>query len=227
MPAGLNGMAHQDREERNKHENELKRILSSSEKRGLILRVIGSLAFQIHCQKFGYLHEAMGCSYTDIDFASCRRDVTALKSMMLDLGNQENREVYIISGGDRSIFINDQVGIYVDIFYDNLDFCHQISWTGRLEVDSPTIPLADMLLEKMQIVEINEKDVINTIMLLLEHDIAEEDKETINNQWSMDCRAVQQRLGSMANDNDEPKKISSCYPRIMSRLMEGKRNVLL
>jgi hypothetical protein len=55
-----------------------------------------------------------------------------------------------------------------------------IRWTGRLEVDSPSIPLAEMLLEKMQIVQINEKDIIDTIMLLLEHPLGDIDKETIN-----------------------------------------------
>jgi hypothetical protein len=47
-------------------------------------------------------------------------------------------------------------------------------------VDSPTIPLAELLMEKMQIVQINEKDVIDTIMLLLEHPLGSNDKETIN-----------------------------------------------
>jgi hypothetical protein len=49
-----------------------------------------------------------------------------------------------------------------------------------LEVDHPSIPLAEMLLEKMQIVQINEKDIIDTIMLLLEHPLGDEDHETIN-----------------------------------------------
>ena len=57
-----------------------------------------------------------------------------------------------------------------------------IPWNGRLEVDSPTIPLAELLMEKMQIVKINEKDVIDTIMLLLEHPLGEIDHETINMQ---------------------------------------------
>ncbi len=47
-------------------------------------------------------------------------------------------------------------------------------------MDTPTIPLAEMLLEKMQIVRINEKDIIDTIMLLLEHPLGSNDDETIN-----------------------------------------------
>jgi hypothetical protein len=50
----------------------------------------------------------------------------------------------------------------------------------RLEKDPLTIPLADLLLEKTQIVEINEKDVKDSILLLLEHPLGSEDKEMIN-----------------------------------------------
>jgi hypothetical protein len=66
------------------------------------------------------------------------------------------------------------------VFYEKLDFCHTIYWKDRLEIDSPTIPPAELLLEKMQIVQINEKDVIDTIMLLLEHPLGDHDQEMIN-----------------------------------------------
>ena len=47
-------------------------------------------------------------------------------------------------------------------------------------MDQPTLPLAEMLLEKMQIVKINEKDIIDTLMLLLEHPLGDHDQETIH-----------------------------------------------
>ena len=59
-------------------------------------------------------------------------------------------------------------------------FSHVIYWDDRLEVDHPTIPLAELLLEKMQIYQINEKDVIDTMMLLLEHPLGDNDNEVIN-----------------------------------------------
>jgi len=61
--------------------------------------------------------------------------------------------------------------------------CHRIDWTKRLEVDKPTIPLADIVLEKLQIVEINPKDIKDLIILFLEHDVANEDNETINGKY--------------------------------------------
>ena len=174
------GMSKQDQTERDKFEGELMRIIKASNEAGILLRVIGSLAFQMHCPKYGYLQEAMGRAYTDIDFAGYSKQAKEIKILMSGLGYTERREVFIISEGERSIFDHSEIGIYVDVFYEKLDFCHPIYWDGRLEVDNPTIPLAEMLLEKMQIVRINEKDVIDTIMLLLEHPLGDMDDETIN-----------------------------------------------
>ena len=175
------GMAPQDAAERAKFENEVRRIVAAGSEAGVALRLLGSLAFQMHCPQFGGLQAKMGRAYTDIDFASYGRQFKAIRALLLDqLGYAEDREVFINTEGSRAIFENPANGLHVDIFYDKLDFCHVIRWDGRLEVDSPTIPLAELLLEKMQIVKLNEKDVIDTIMLLLEHPFGEGDQETIN-----------------------------------------------
>ena len=174
------GMGEQNQAEREKFEGELKRILSASQEAGILMRVIGSLAFQMHCPQFGFLQAAMGRAYTDIDFGAYGRQSKQIQELMTSLGYAENREVYIVSEGARAIFDKPETGLHVDVFYEKLDFCHTIYWKDRLEVDSPTIPLTELLLEKMQIVKINEKDVIDTIMLLLEHPLGDIDKETIN-----------------------------------------------
>jgi len=180
MTNGSIGMGEQDRSERDKFENELKRILQASDEAGILLRVIGSLAFQMHCPQFGYLQAAMGRAYTDIDFGAYGKQNKQISELMALLGYTDNREVFIASEGERAIFDKPGTGLHVDIFYEKLDFCHAIYWKDRLEVDSPTIPLTELLLEKMQIVQINEKDVIDTIMLLLEHPLGDVDRETIN-----------------------------------------------
>lgn len=174
------GMGKQDQTERERFENELKTILKASEQAGILMRVIGSLAFQLHCPQFGYLQAALGRAYTDIDFGAYSKQSKQIQELMTSLGYTENREVFIVSEGTRAIYDKPETGLHVDIFYEKLDFCHTIYWKERLEVDAPTIPLAELLLEKMQIVKINEKDVIDTIMLLLEHPLGDTDDETIN-----------------------------------------------
>src|SRR5512133_1710053 len=96
------GMAEQDRSEREKFENELKRILEASDQAGILLRVIGSLAFQMHCPNYGYLQAAMGRAYTDIDFGAYKKQTKQIQALMAGLGYVDNREVFIASEGERS-----------------------------------------------------------------------------------------------------------------------------
>jgi hypothetical protein len=173
-------MGAQDRVEREKFESEVARIVEAGNRAGLTLRLLGSLAFQAHCPRLGALQAQLGRAYTDIDFAGYAKEAKAAGALLTGLGYREDKEIFVVSEGSRAIFENPANGLHVDVFYDKLDFCHVIRWNGRLEMDSPTIPLAELLLEKMQIVKINEKDVIDTIMLLLEHPLGDSDAETIN-----------------------------------------------
>ena len=224
------GMGEQDRSERERFENELKAILRASDDAGILLRVIGSLAFQLHCAQFGYLQAAMGRAYTDIDFAAYGRQNQQISALMASLGYVENREVFIATEGERAIFDKPATGLHVDVFYEKLDFCHAIYWRDRLEVDSPTIPLAELLLEKMQIVQINEKDVIDTIMLLLEHPLGDVDKETINIKLAAQLCANDWGLWRTTTMNlDKVRQLATAYPqltaeqksKIESQVMEG------
>ena len=211
------GMGEQDQAEREKFENELQRILNASEENNVTLRVIGSLAFQMHCPKYGYLQAAMGRAYTDIDFAGYRKEAKAVNQMMTALDYKESREVFIMSEGDRSIFHQVNGSLYVDVFYDKLDFSHVISWENRLDVDSPTIPLAELLLEKMQIFEINEKDIIDTIMLLLEHPLGDSDVEVINIERISQLLAKDWGLWRTSTMNlDKVKQLAGQYSQLSS-----------
>jgi hypothetical protein len=180
MPDPTIGMGPQDRAERERFEKEVHRIVEAGNASGVTLRLLGSLAFHTHCPKFGHLQEKMNRAYTDIDLAGYSKQAAGVRGVMQGLGYTEQKEVFVVSEGGRAIFENPKVRMHVDVFYEKLDFCHVIPWNGRLQVDSPTIPLAELLLEKMQIVKINEKDVIDTIMLLLEHPFGEDDHETVN-----------------------------------------------
>ena len=75
--------------------------------------------------------------------------------------------------------------------------CHAISFE-RLDVDSPTVPLAELLVTKLQIVRMNEKDVKDIVAIVLEHPVGKGDDETIN--ASRDRRALRLGLGPLAHD---------------------------
>ena len=154
--------------------------LAEEENRDVIMRLIGALAFRTHCTQFGYIQDDLGRVFTDIDFASYPRFFKDIVRVLAELGYEEDKTVTQLFSESRLLFHDPLFGRHIDIFFNKLDFCHVISFVNRLEVEQLTLPLAELLLEKMQIVKINEKDLIDTIMLLREHPVGETDKETIN-----------------------------------------------
>lgn len=161
---------------------EAQRILHAAKQEGVLLRMIGALAFNMHCPKFGYLQEALERRYTDIDFASYGKQGSKITKLFMELGYQEDFMVRRLFGDVRMLFHENGGDRHCDVFLDKLEFCHDIPFQDRLEVDEPTVPLAELLLEKMQIVKLNRKDVVDTIMLLREHQIGDSDADIINAQ---------------------------------------------
>jgi hypothetical protein len=155
-------------------------IVEQGQNQNAILRLLGAVAFYLHCPAYGSFQAKANRHFTDLDFAAYFKDYAAILKTFEGLGFEEDREVAVVYARHRLVFDDRNSALHVDIFFDKLDFCHPIPWTRRLEVDSPTIPLAELLLEKMQIIKLNEKDVIDTLMLLREHPIDYGDSETIN-----------------------------------------------
>lgn len=161
-------------------EAEAERLLRAADKAGVTLRILGALAFKRRCPNGARLHDVLGRTYTDIDFAGYGRQASAIRQLLTGEGYLEDSMTYVESEGSRMVLTHPQTEIHLDVFLDKLEFCHTIRWNGRLEASSDTIPLAEMLMQKMQIVQINEKDIIDTIMLVLDHPLGEVDGETIN-----------------------------------------------
>ncbi len=148
-------------------------IVEDAQEQGLKLRILGSLAYRIHCPANLQLFEAMERALTDIDFSADRRQSREIKKFLVERGYEEDRRMTASTEGMRYYFEDPNNGLGVDVFYNELFFCHKIPLRDRLDLDSPTITTCDLLLEKMQIVELNLKDVKDTLVLMLEHPVVE------------------------------------------------------
>jgi len=155
-------------------------ILKVAKKYGIEMRLMGAAAVKLHCPEFLYIHDRMERKLSDLDFMSLSKYRKAMKTLFKELNYAIDQSLLYLTGGKRYIFYDSVEGIHVDVFFDRLEMCHTVDFGKRLMLDYPTIPLADILLEKMQIVELNEKDIIDTVVLLREHEIGETDKETVN-----------------------------------------------
>ena len=155
---------------------EAETIIAEAAARDLRLRLLGALAVIKQCPGGIWLLEKTNRVLTDLDFMGYDKEIGKVEQMFGDLGYEVlgGRGVTMDVWIGRRIF-HDPSGVRrrVDVFLDRLDFCHPIELKGRLDLDPVTIPLTDILLEKLQIVEINEKDLKDLVVLLLEHPIAD------------------------------------------------------
>lgn len=154
-------------------EAEVLRLVAEAQSAGVPMRVLGSLGVSIHCPATAHLLPSFKRTYSDIDLAAYRRNAREVTRVLTAAGYIEDRQLAIDSEGRRGLYDHASNGTHVDVFFDVLEFCHPIALAGRLELDSPSLPVADLLLSKLQIVKINEKDVIDASLLILEHPLVE------------------------------------------------------
>jgi hypothetical protein len=202
---------------------EAHRILGSAKSEGVLLRLLGALAFHIHCPKFFYMQEMLGRTFSDIDFASYRQESPRISKLFAELGYQNDPRVRALFGSRLVFYDTSSRSRHCDVFLDKLEFCHDIVFQDRLELDDPTVPLAELLLEKMQIVKLNEKDIIDTMMLLREHEIGGSDDDTINADYLAGLTARDWGLWKTVTINLEKVKETTQTLKKLSE--EDKRDV--
>jgi hypothetical protein len=118
--------------------------------------------------------------YVDIDLIGHRKEAAKTKQLFTELGYRP-RERFNALDGSRLIFNDIKNQRRVDIFLDAFQMCHKFEFKDRLGREPLTLPLSDLLMTKLQIVEINEKDFKDIIALLLDHDVsADEVPDRIN-----------------------------------------------
>ena len=161
-------------------------IVEKAQQNGLTLRVLGATAFRIHCPDHAHVHTAMGRDISDVDFAAYSKEGEKIEKFLSNGHFHAERRQASLTPGlfvGRHIHENSETGLHVDIFEDELNMCHVVNFRNRLHLDSPTLTLADLCLEKLQIVTLNEKDVRDMLMLFASHPVGDTEQETINGKY--------------------------------------------
>lgn len=161
--------------------NILNQLMDKASEFNVTMRVIGSIAFRIKAPEYKHIQYKNQRYLTDVDFVTYGKHITRVQDLFFSLGWKENQTVLRLFGDKRRIFYHPHQDIHSDIFIDKLRFCHPIDFRKRLELDYPTISLIDLLLEKLQIVEINKKDLVDIMLLIRKYQISDNpQKDAIN-----------------------------------------------
>jgi hypothetical protein len=161
---------------------EAQRIIDEAEKNQITLRLFGGLAVRFHCPSA--THRALSRKYADIDFMGLKKQARGMKKLFVDLGYTP-RDIFNALHGDTRLVFNDiENGRRIDIFLDVFEMCHKLDFKDRLLIDKYTIPLADLLATKLQVVEITEREYRDIIALIRDHEITDtEAPDAINGQY--------------------------------------------
>jgi len=145
------------------------RIIGLAAERGLLVRLMGGLAFHAQAPTWTARSDRSG---RDIDLATRSRDRTALTELLVREGYTPDRQYNALYGHKQLYFVDESRLRPVDVLVDRLDMCHAFVFRDRLAVSHPTLPLAELLLTKLQIVKINHKDLLDALILLASHPLA-------------------------------------------------------
>jgi len=154
-------------------------ILDGAKRRNIVVRLLGGAAIRLRCPSAN--HRALTRMVPDIDFITYKKHSKDVKDLMAELGLEPVQMFNALHGDRRMLFTDEKVGRQVDIFLDMFEMCHRFDFRKRMLLDDRTLPLADLLVTKLQIIEINEKDYKDIASLIIDHPLSEKDgKETIN-----------------------------------------------
>lgn len=166
-------------------EDEIDRITTAAAEINIPLRVFGGAAMRLHCHMHQQLYDSLErSSHHDIDFVTYDGVGQQARMFFTSLGYDQHISMALSgatgTGRHRQAFYDRFGNKAVDLCLGILKMNHAIDFSRRLEVDFPTVPLAELALQKLQIVEMREKDLQDMVILLCAHDVGQSDNETIN-----------------------------------------------
>ena len=200
------------------------RLLDAAEEAGLRVRTLGGMAIVLHAGDA--LHPAFRREIRDIDLATPKGDGRKVADFLAAQGYEPNRTFNAMHGARRLLFYDEPNGRQIDVFVGTFEMCHQLPLDQRLELEPRTLPLAELALTKLQIVKLNRKDAFDLYSMLLTHEVAEHDDESINASWIAELcsrdwglyRTVQLNLERLRSELDVPELTPAELETIRTRI---------
>jgi hypothetical protein len=148
-------------------------LVAEAAARGQVLRLVGSTGIRLHCPPAAAALDRLGRPAKDIDLVCRHEDRRGLRRLLEDRGWQVDRDLLVAMEGRRYAFHHPGSGLELDVFVDRMEFCHTIELRDRLAGRELTVPVEDLLLQKLQIVRQTVTDRMDAAALLATHPVGE------------------------------------------------------
>jgi hypothetical protein len=188
---------------------EARRLIDLAGDRGVVLRLLGGLAIQMLTPELPPRTRAG----QDLDFASVRASRKGLAAMLAEEGYVGDRNFNALYGDKQLYFSHAHTGLAIDVMIDRLHMCHTVEFAERATVMPYTLSPTDLLLSKLQIVELNAKDLDDILRLLVSFELDASDSPE-----AIDLRVIRALVG---DDWGWCKTISLNLERIRAASRDG------
>ncbi len=202
------------------------RLAEEAEREDLPLRLLGGVAIRLRARDG--LHPAFEREYADLDWIAPKGASPDAQRFFEAMGYTPQVRFNAIHGRERLLYFDEQNDRQVDVLIGTFRMSHEIPFGKRLALEPVTVPLAELLLTKLQIVELNEKDVRDALALLHDHPVEGEDGDAINGaqiarlcaaDWGL-WRTFTANLGSLADHLERYDLPEESKERIAARIEE-------
>lgn len=149
--------------------DEANRILDLASEKKITLRLLGGVGIRLSCPSMSKPEYSR--SYNDIDFMGLRKQSRNIENLFKQLDYVTKGMFNVLEGDRRLKFFDEKYGRRIDVFLDKFAMCHEFGFKDRLEICDRTLCPADLLLTKLQIVELNKKDIFDAIAIIVDHTI--------------------------------------------------------
>lgn len=157
---------------------EAQRIASAAKAAHIGIKLMGGAGIHLHSPS---AHKApLRRKYGDLDYVMPKRDRKAVLAFFPSLGYEANERFNTMQGDRRLYFFDNAHERQVDVFIDSIRMSHVIELRDRLDQEGPCCSPSDLLLSKLQIYEVNRKDLVDVTALLLDHPVAPNDDDAID-----------------------------------------------
>jgi hypothetical protein len=159
---------------------ESRRLVEAATGRGLTIRMLGGVAVHLQAPPEGpVIPRPVG----DIDIATKRGGRSAVTELLKASGYVPDQMFNALHGARRLLFYDETNRRKVDVFVGEFMMCHEIPIADRLDREPQTLPLAELLLTKLQIVELTERDQRDIYNLTFHHHVSGGDGSGIEGDY--------------------------------------------
>jgi hypothetical protein len=139
----------------------------------VVARALGGVGIALLCPSASV--PPLKRTYGDLDLATPKGHARELEARLQTQGFEADARFNALHGRRRMMFEFPSHEWSIDIFVEEFAMCHTLPLGDRLRDQVYTLTPADLMLTKLQIVQLNSKDAVDVAALLLDVELTNDD----------------------------------------------------